>query len=327
MRNIIREVDLSSFLLDNNIYFERNVDLKNKTWIKRGGITNYWVEPKDEHELKELAFFLYSSNLFFEIVGHTSNLYFLNTYNPDIVISTRKTNKYNEDCYQIICEPGVSISKLARFCVENGYEGYEGLVDLPGTVAAAVYNNSGCYKCNISELLLKIDLVTPTGKYQSLTPKDLCFKERSSALKRKELEGIILKVFLKKQSSMDKEALINTAKKNKIHRKKYQEKKSANLGSVFPSSIMHKAYKNSPLFFFLRKIIRYLPISIIKKQKLTKNIFLIIHGKRGFAKYLSNHSINCFIWKDQGADQLFLEYVEFMKKITKTDITEIEIRD
>ena len=64
---------------------------------------------------------------------------------------------------------------------------------MPGTIGGAVVNNSGC---QVSDLLKEVRLLQPDGVVKSLSPQELAFKFRSSALKRGEIKGVILSVTL-----------------------------------------------------------------------------------------------------------------------------------
>ena len=81
--------------------------------------------------------------------------------------------------------------------VKRGFKGFEGLIDLPGTIGGAVVNNSGCYGSQISDLLLGAKLLLPNGVVRCLSPQELAFTIRSSSLKRGEVKGIILSVTLR----------------------------------------------------------------------------------------------------------------------------------
>lgn len=154
---------LDSFLISKEISFEKNIDLKKKTWIKTGGIVSRWIQPKTLDELIETVRFLQKNNLSFEIVGFTSNLYYLDSYNPSIIISTKGVKSFNDDAEFISCECGTPVASLARYAVSRGYKGFAGLVNLPGTVAAAIYNNSSCFGCSISNLLQEVEFLDIMG--------------------------------------------------------------------------------------------------------------------------------------------------------------------
>lgn len=79
---------LKSKFLEYDIPFEEDVSLKKKTWIKTGGFVSLWVAPTTLELLKKAVELLSRFNVNFELVGHTSNIYYLDDYNPKVILST-----------------------------------------------------------------------------------------------------------------------------------------------------------------------------------------------------------------------------------------------
>ncbi|MEG1586717.1 MAG: FAD-binding protein, partial [Bacteroidales bacterium] len=230
------------FLTENNIPYEVNVSLKKKTWIHRGGMANFFITPMTIDQLTILCSFLYKNSMAFDLIGHTSNLYFLNDYNPNIVITTRLCNHVTEKNGILICDCGVSVSRLARKCVNSGICGFEYLTELPGTVGAAVYNNSSCKTNSIASIVEYIDFLTDDGKVVSLTPEHLDFSFRSSSLKKNKLKGLILRVYLRAEQG-DSSKLVSIAEKNRINRNKFFRGHSRNLGCTFDNPSLSWFYR------------------------------------------------------------------------------------
>ena len=149
--------------------YQLNTTLAKHSWLRRGGNVKYWWLPKNREELVNIGRFLYENNQPFITIGHTSNIYFKDSFSIDHIIDTRKLTSYeilNDNL--IICDCGVHMSKLAKYAILNGIEGYEGFINLPGTVGGAIVNNSGCYRCGIDKVLKSIELLTPEGKIVNL---------------------------------------------------------------------------------------------------------------------------------------------------------------
>lgn len=71
----------------------------------------------------------------FITIGHTSNIYFKNNFNIKYVVDTRKLVGFKRiDNNTLMVECGTPISRVSRFCVDNSIAGYEGMINLPGTV-------------------------------------------------------------------------------------------------------------------------------------------------------------------------------------------------
>ena len=181
MKTIIKE------LKDKAIPFEQNVSLKEKTWIKTGGVVSLWIVPNNENQLKRAITILLEYNRSFELVGQTSNIYYLDDYNPAIIVSTIKVNRIEEKDDCIECGCGVSVVKLSRYCVERGYTGYCGLVNLPGTVGAAICNSSSCFDCSISEHVVDASFFNmETKQLETLMSDDFVYTYRNWKWKNKE---------------------------------------------------------------------------------------------------------------------------------------------
>ena len=179
-----------------------NIPIYDVSWLNHsngGGKIGTFYEPETKEELIEFCHSLYKAGKQFDLIGHTSNIYFLPDYSVDIMVSTRRVKSVDEKDDCIVCDCGVPVSKLSRQMVNEGVKGFEGLIDLPGTVAASVYGNASCYGCSINQILESFEILRPDGKVETQTPEFLKMRKRSTTLKRGELEGVILSVRLRKR--------------------------------------------------------------------------------------------------------------------------------
>lgn len=302
----------------NSIYIE-NCDLRSKTWIHRGGTCHIYSEPVSIDVLVRVAKICASHNLNYHVVGHTSNLYFHNDYNPDVVISTKKIDSWNVDGNVLHCECGAPIKKVSRFCIEHGLGGFEGFIQLPGTVGGAVVNNSGCFGSRISEILVSCSFLQQDGTVVKLSNEDLHYTHRNSILKSKELKGVILSADFRLNISNSKELSIK-AEKIIEKRNSTQEGPAHNLGSTYAVA----EYKSFVRILF--GIIDRLCSVLNAKNNILyrKKTLLFITCNHKLDNYISDRNIACFIWRDQKADAAFLEYNRFMKRVCKECKLEIE---
>ncbi len=314
------------FLRDKKIPFESSVDLKKKTWIHRGGIAECFVIPRGVLELKEVISVLYRENIDFLLIGCSSNLYIRNTTNIPVVVSTLKCNNFQIKDGVIDCDCGLLVSTLSRKMIDLGVKGFEYLTKLPGTIGAAIYNNSSVkdQRNSITNLLQDLVMITPKGEIK-LTPNDLHFDFRSSDLKKHILKGVILKCKLKAEDG-NKEELKDLALKNEAERNRILEGPSKNLGCT-----VHKMFCNGkmparyriPYYLFLKVISLFLKGE--KSTRVGKKFLLYITGYKNLIPYVSDKQLITFIWRDEYADNYFDDYLSFMKSICMTDKIEIEI--
>jgi len=319
--------ELEKALIQTNINFEKNVSLKKKTWLKRGGETNFWIQPNCKNQLKSILDFLLSKKLTFEIIGNSSNCYFTEKYNPIITISTTKVTDFEIDQSTIRCGCGYNVIKLSKYCIQNGIEGYEGFIGLPGTVGGAALNNSGCYGSIMSEVVKSVEFLKQDGTVVTLSNEQLKYEHRSSSIK-KQKNGVILSVEFDASKKGDVKLMEEKAEKNKTHRKKHQESTYLNLGSI------HSELKWGKRKWDLRYIAFRIFAKIANKlfpnngRQMSNYFLCLVYFKPSLFKNISNKNLNCFVWKSKNlTDNDFFSYVNFFKKNAENAVLEIEIKE
>lgn len=303
-----------------------NVALSKHTWIKRGGMVSVWFNPHSTEQLERIGRYLYTHHLQFDVIGHTSNTYFTNTYNTDYLLDTRSVQNIIWQDNVIICDCGVPLQKLARLCITKGIQGYEGFYNIPGTVAGGVVDNSGCYGSQMDNVVLSVDLLTPNGSIVNIPNSALRYRTRSSALKRHELQGIILKVYLDSSHKENPMYLQKKGEYNQTLRQYQHEKPAYNLGSVF---VYTYEYKRNLRNFFVRgvsKVMRLLHVDYQKEQWIVKWMLMILYGYTKLDKYISDKNIKCFLWKETNADSHFDEFIRFFNAFANKPEIEIDIK-
>ena len=319
--------DFESTLEKEGILYETQVSLKKKTWIHRGGIAELFVTPRNVLELERAMSLLYTNDIRHLVVGSTSNIYILNTTNIPVVVSTLKCNSFRNENNILECDCGVQVAKLARQMISQGIKGFEYLTKLPGTIGAAICNNSSVKNeiNSITSLLIDVDMVTPSG-VQRLPKEDLHLAFRTSDIKRKLKQGVILKARLKIEYG-DVAEMEAIAKKNETERYLLLEGPANNLGctvhQMFCNGSMPLKYSR-PLNVYSKILSLFVKDSIVK-NKYQKSFLLTITGHRHLIPYVSDKQLITFIWRDDNADEFFDEYLTFMRDVCKTDRVEIEI--
>ncbi len=315
---------IKQYLVSNNIKFEVDIKLKDKTWIGRGGNCKLWIKPQSVKELHDISLFLINNRFPFDVVGATSNIYFKNEYDTNIIISTLAVDTYDDKEEFIVCDCGVKVKSLAKYAVDYGYVGFEGLVSLPGTVAAAIYNNASCYNCSISSLLYKIEYLDEQGHIKEAFPDDLKYSHRSSAFKIEELKGVILRIYIRKISG-NRESLLSIAEKTRETRKDNQEGPRFNLGSTYAAL----SYRKTVLLIMtcINLYAKIFRIPKLVRNRLIKNCLVDLYGDRRLKNFISDYYLGCYVWRNELADTIFPKYVDFINRITIYSKLEIEIKD
>ena len=267
---------------------KHNISLQQLSWVKSnkqafdadGFLVPNVYYPESIEELKTLTLELLKNKQKFLVLGYSSNTLFLPSYRINNIIVTKKLCSWKETSNTIICECGLAVTKLAKAMVKKGYEGFEGLTDLPGTIAAAVYGNCGCRNCSVNALLSKITFFNiRDGKIYDILPTELNLSYRCSVIKRGELSGVILTVELvKKVGNVGR--LKALAEENHQIRLKHQPTGVNNLGTTFIGG--HKKTFKGKIFTLVEYIIRL----FLKDTRKSYPILLMIMGKRKYVPYI-----------------------------------------
>lgn len=310
------------YLQSQNIPFELNVSLSKKSWIKTGGNCAVWISPQTVQQLATSCRYLYANKIVFDIVGQTSNIFFHSSYEPQVVVSTIHVNDYIVQDNALTADCGVSVMKLAKNLLENGYAGFSGLTGLPGTVAAAVCNNASCFDCSIVSMLKNVELLLPDGNVITVGKDALGYSHRSSALKRKEFEGVVLRVTLdlSQADNMEEERAKELAAKQ--YRAKYQQGYKANLGSIFASKNLKSNMRNQIASLLSSLIGRK---DLLRRRRVFCKLVLLLYGYSDLTEYVCDRQINTFVWKDEQAECKFERYKQMMSEVY--DDVQIEIEE
>ena len=304
-----------------------NVPIYSICWINHveGGMIGTFYEPENKEELADLCRNLYKEDRKFDLIGYTSNIYFLPNYNADIIVSTRKVRDYKVYDRYIVADCGVNVRNLSRVMIDSGIKGFEGLVDLPGTVGASVYGNASCYGCSINSLLESFELLKPNGEIEVLKPSHLSMSRRSTTLKRGELNGVILSVRLRKILG-NVDLLQSIATKNHRKRKNTQPSPNDNLGSIY--SVTKGWSVKSILPRFLANCYCILLLIFGKKRSELKryklDFILTLLGAKELKPYV--YGWNRYIWRDKRAHELFWKFHQIHRQMFKKSEFEIEIK-
>lgn len=275
--------------------------------------------PESLEELKDLLRFFYTRGIDFTIIGYSSNTLFLPTFSAVHVICIKYLSKWYEEGDEIVCECGVNVANLSRKMVDKGYVGFEGLTDLPGTIAAGVYGNCGCRGCSVCHLVKRFTIFTPNGDIKSLTVSDLKLEYRSTSIKRGEIKGVILQVVLNKVLGNIDEIKALAEQNHKI-RLQQQPSAANNLGTTINGG-KKKTFKGY-VYNILERIIR--KFSANKDSRITFPIVLKLTGNAKFVPYV--YYWNRYMFLDTKSHMLFSEYFELIKTLYKDARLEIEIK-
>lgn len=163
-------------IIQNNSLVNNSLGIRSKC--------KYLITLEDENDFDELKDFLINNNEKFYIVGEGTNLVLPNYY--DGIIIRAKFNTLVEDKVNNILKVGAAYNwtDLVNFCISKNINGFENLIDIPGSVGASPVQNIGAYGVEVASLIESIDCYCLTEyKKINLTNLECNFIYRNSSLK------------------------------------------------------------------------------------------------------------------------------------------------
>ncbi len=158
-----------------------NRPLADLTWLRVGGPADALFQPAD---LDDLCAFLKSlpKDIAVFPMGVGSNLIVRDGGLRAVVIRLgRSFNAIEVDGARVIAGAAALDAHVARKAAAAGRD-LTFLRTIPGSIGGAVRMNAGCYGSYVADHLLEAQAVTQAGERVTLTPNDLSFGYRTSAL-------------------------------------------------------------------------------------------------------------------------------------------------
>tara|TARA_B100000029_G_scaffold374542_1_gene368851 strand:- start:987 stop:1901 length:915 start_codon:yes stop_codon:yes gene_type:complete len=227
-------LDQSSIILENEL-------LKNHTTFGIGGPAKILALPKATNDLIKIINFSNKNNINLSFIGSGSNVLASDNGFDGIVITLKKMfNKIQFNDNNVYTEAGAMLGTMVKTAINKGYEGFESLVGVPGTVGGALIMNAGAHGTEISELLISARTINCNGQIKFYNKKDISFSYRNSTFPENEIlldANFILNKGVKKD-------IIKKKKEVSLKRKTTQPLKYRSAGSIFknPSSNLAAGY-------------------------------------------------------------------------------------
>ena len=218
----------------------KNEALKLHTSFRVGGPAKVYVVPEDIEELQKLIRFLYEEKLPYDIIGNGTNLLVSDAGVDHVVVEIGRAlegiellpeaNASDEKTYYIRVLAGTLLSKAAQFAATQELSGMEALRGIPGTLGGAVTMNAGAYGTEMKDVLYSVDVLTPEGELQTLTPAELALGYRHSVIPERGYVVVAATLALRKGDPAEIQARMADFQNR---RKEKQPLDKASAGSTF----------------------------------------------------------------------------------------------
>ena len=235
--------NLNNIIME-NIKVKNNIKLLNYTTIKIGGYTEFFAEPKSIFELIEYLKWVKQNNLKFRIIGAGSNILIKSTFHKGLTICTRKLKKIkiNKLTGFVEAECGVMLPVMANLLAQNGCEGGEWLIGIPGTIGGAVFMNAGSGNLWISKYLLSVQVLDIKNlSVHKLNKENLIFKYRFSSFQKNKFAILTADFMFRPNKNIKK--ITDKTKQNLKNKTNTQPYHLPSFGSVFKNPINNYAGK------------------------------------------------------------------------------------
>lgn len=172
-------------LLDGFEHFVRQAEpLAPHTWFHLGGPAEYFAEPRNVDELRELIVRCREEELPVRLLGGGSNVLVRDEGVPGVVV------RLTEPAFSEIKVAGGRVSaggaaKLGHVissAVREGLAGLETLVGIPGTIGGALHGNAGSRGGDIGQWTNRATVMTRGGEVIQRQRDELVFAYRESSL-------------------------------------------------------------------------------------------------------------------------------------------------
>jgi UDP-N-acetylmuramate dehydrogenase len=124
-----------------------------------GGPADYLISVSTITKLQELVLLARRDSMPVIVIGEGSNILVADAGVRGLVIVNRCNGMYNLAAGELVVESGALLRQVARWTVEQGWEGLEWASGVPGTIGGAVVGNAGAYSGSISDNLIWADVM------------------------------------------------------------------------------------------------------------------------------------------------------------------------
>lgn len=177
---------------------QRNVTLARYTAARVGGPADYLIVANSVTELADAARILWDMDLPFIILGGGSNVLVSDAGVRGVVILNKaKETEIDELGLAVWAGSGAGFGSLARKVSARNFSGLEWATGIPGTVGGAVFGNAGAHGSDVSGCLMLAEILHRFNGKLEMTPTQMEYAYRSSALKRNPAHQIILSAHFK----------------------------------------------------------------------------------------------------------------------------------
>lgn len=215
--------------------------LQKLTTFRVGGQADWLAMPRSVADMQATLQWANKAGIRVTLLGAGSNLLISDRGIPGLVICTRHFRKtqFNAHQAQVTVAAGEPLPSLAWKVAKRGWRGLEWAVGIPGTVGGAVVMNAGAHGGCTAERLVSATVIDPLRGLVQLSPEDLAFRYRTSALQ--EAGAVVLEATFQLEDDHDPTVVVADTLAGLEQRRASQPYDFPSCGSVFRNPYPHTA--------------------------------------------------------------------------------------
>ncbi|MDA1052364.1 MAG: UDP-N-acetylmuramate dehydrogenase [Planctomycetota bacterium] len=154
------------------------------TWLRLGGVAEYFAEPTSVNELVALVKHCADHDVGVRVLGSGSSLLVREAGVSGLVIhlAAAAFSQISAEGNKVVAGGGAKLSHVISTAVREGLAGLEALAGVPGTVGGALHDNADANGTDIGQWTTKATMLTRTGAIVEQQGNQLRFAYRSSSL-------------------------------------------------------------------------------------------------------------------------------------------------
>jgi len=215
-----------------------NEPMKNHTTWKIGGPADLYITINSPIELQKVLYVLNKYEIRYKLIGQGSNILVKDEgYRGGIITLGNGFKMFHIDGEIIEAGAQYPLVLLANMAAKYNLTGLEFASGIPGNLGGAVYMNAGAHGSDISDLLVKAEVMLPDGKVEVWNNSDFQFRYRHSILQEK--TAIVMNVTLK----------LNKGDNKEISEKMLEYKKRRLASQPYEYPCAGSVFRNPPNYF------------------------------------------------------------------------------
>lgn len=165
---------------------EYDVPMNKYTTFRIGGNASLMVIPNTDEALACIYKECKNDGVEPFIIGNGSNMLISDKGLDTVVINMCRENAKVELSGEttIVCDAGITMSKVCNFALENNLTGLEFAFGIPGSAGGAAYMNAGAYGGEMKDVLVRCEHIDKDGNVGELCGDELELSYRTSAYEK-----------------------------------------------------------------------------------------------------------------------------------------------